>query len=164
MVRLRAAADNDCRLLWEWLNDPAVRAVAFESGTVPWEGHVAWFRRKIADPHCQMYVVLDEQDDPVGQVRFDIDPDRLAAVVTISVARERRRRGVGQEALRLACARLFADTETGQVVAYIRPHNLASLRMFEKAGFVRAGTERVKRHEAVRMTLGRPFPGARAGS
>ena len=34
-LHLRPAERKDCRLLWEWANDPATRAAAFSTGTIP---------------------------------------------------------------------------------------------------------------------------------
>lgn len=156
MLMIRSVTDGDCRLLWEWVNDPDVRASSFESDPIPWETHVTWFRGKRGDPHCHIYILLDQDDHPIGQVRFDIQSDSSAEVViNIGIARHQRRRGYGVEALRLACEHFFEAASMQPIVAYIKPHNLASIRAFEKAGFVDDGRRWIKGHEAVRMILRR---------
>jgi UDP-2,4-diacetamido-2,4,6-trideoxy-beta-L-altropyranose hydrolase len=154
VLKIRSETDDDCRLLWEWANDPGVRSAAFSSDPVAWEEHVAWFRSKRADPRCRLYILSDQVDRPVGQVRLDLQDDG-SAVVTISIAPEHRGRGYGAEALRLACERFFATAEAERAVAYVKPDNLASLRAFDKAGFTRQGTRRIKGHDAVLMILQR---------
>ena len=153
MLRIRPVNDRDVGRLWEWVNDPIARASAFRSDPIPWDEHLAWFERKSADARCRMYI-LEADGEPAGQVRFDIDTVGRAEV-DISIAAEYRGRGYGAEALRLASTRLFLDTGSTQVVAHIRSDNGASVRSFEKAGFVAAGRSRVAGSDAFRMTLTR---------
>lgn len=154
-VRLRPVYEDDCKLLWEWANDPDVRASAFETDSIRWEEHLAWFSRKRADPSCQMFIVVDSNDFPVGQVRFDIQPNGTAEV-DISIAREQRERGYGAEALQLACARLFRTASVKRIISHIKPENMASIRAFEKVGFVGRGRETIKGGEAISLRLERP--------
>ncbi|MEK7218316.1 MAG: UDP-2,4-diacetamido-2,4,6-trideoxy-beta-L-altropyranose hydrolase, partial [Patescibacteria group bacterium] len=46
-LRLRPATVGDGRTLWEWANDPTVRASAFSSDPIPWEEHMQWFGKKL---------------------------------------------------------------------------------------------------------------------
>lgn len=154
MLKIRAVVEHDLKLLWEWVNDPVVRASAFHSDPIPWETHVAWFRRKRACPDCHMYLIADPDDRPIGQVRFDIQTDRCADV-DISIARDQRGRGYGAEALRLACTRLFDATSVKRVVARVKGENAASLRAFETAGFRPCGREVIHGVEAATMSLDR---------
>lgn len=143
--------EGDCELLWEWANDPQVRESSFSPDPIPWEDHVAWFRRKRADPRCHMYIVTDEGGRPVGQVRFDLRADHNAEV-DISIAEAERGRGYAVAALRLGCERV-REAGGRTIVAYIKEENTASLRAFSGAGFAFEGLGREKRHPAVRMTL-----------
>lgn len=154
MPKIRSETDDDCRLLWQWANDADVRNSSFGSTPIPWEEHVAWFRRKRGDPNCHMYVLSDRNGHPFGQVRFDIRDDG-SAEVHISIERDQRGRGLGAEALRLACTRFFTAADVQQIVAHIKPENVPSIRAFEKAGFVHQGMKRVKGHKAVHMSMWR---------
>jgi RimJ/RimL family protein N-acetyltransferase len=156
ILRIRPADDEDCALLWEWANEANVRAAAFQSDPIPWEEHLAWFRRKREDPNCLLYILSDQRGDPIGQVRFDVGEDRRAEV-DISIARSQRGRGYGTAALCLACDQLFRTDKAREAVAYIKPQNTPSIQAFESAGFAREGTGRAMGHEAVRMTR-RPVP------
>lgn len=153
MLRIRPVSDQDVHLLWKWVNEPDTRASAFRSDPIPWEEHRAWFGRKYGDAQCRMYI-LEADGLPAGQVRFEVDPEGRAEV-DISIAAECRSRGYGAEALRLAAARFFADTDCTDLVAHIKPGNAASVRAFEKAGFAADGAGHGTEHDAVRMTLTR---------
>lgn len=153
-MTVREVTDADCRLLWEWVNDPAVRTSAFRSAPVPWDEHVSWFAARRRDPRCHMYVLEDEHDAPVGQVRFDVGVDGVAEI-DLSIAAAARGRGYATQGLRLACARVTARGDTTGIRALVKPGNVASLRAFERAGFVVAGAARVGGQEAVVLTIGR---------
>ena len=152
-LRLRPATPDDCRRLWEWANDPLVRAAAFNSALIPWEDHVAWFRRKLSDAGCAIYLVEDESGRPVGQVRFDRGAGGMEA--DLSIAPSHRGQGYGAQALRAACERLASADDAAEVIAYIKPDNQASLRTFTRAGFLSRGAARVKGHEALMMVWSR---------
>lgn len=151
-VQLRAVEDRDCELLWEWANDAAVRASAFSGKPISWDAHTTWFRRKQADAACVMYLVLDADGCPVGQVRFDLKSEDCAEV-DVSITRASRRRGCGTAALRLACRRLGKELPIRRVVAIVKSENTASLRAFKRAGFVQ--TEQRQRSGARAVVLER---------
>jgi UDP-2,4-diacetamido-2,4,6-trideoxy-beta-L-altropyranose hydrolase len=150
-LKLRRATDADRRLLWEWANDRAVRAGAFHQQAIEWADHVRWFAARVASPNCAIYVVTDEHDVPVAQVRFDVD-DTGVASVDISVTAERRGTGIGSRALQSA-VRAFREHSRARIQALIRPENQVSLRAFAAAGFVSHGVTEVAGIKAVRMEL-----------
>ena len=153
MLSVRPVADEDCRLLWEWVNDPGVREAAFQSHLIPWEEHEAWFHKKCGDSRCVMYIVMDQAQHPVGQVRFETQEDGSTAEISISMTSEYRGRGYGTEAVRIACAAFARATGIKQGLAYIKPWNIASVRTFEKTGFTSLGRRQVRGYEAVCMSL-----------
>lgn len=153
MLRVRPLTDDDCRLLWAWVNDPGVRAASFQSQPIPWEEHVAWFHAKRADPQRAMFIVLDDAQRPIGQVRFEPEDADGGAEVIISIAGDHRGRGLGTEALRAACEAYRPLGLARRVMAYIKPENVASIRIFEKAGFAPRGRTQFRGHEAVCLSL-----------
>jgi UDP-2,4-diacetamido-2,4,6-trideoxy-beta-L-altropyranose hydrolase len=146
-LTLRRAMPEDTRLLWEWVNDPAVRASAFSTDPVLWEGHQGWFSRRLADKDCVIFVGLDAGGVPIGQVRFEGAAE--TATVDVSVASDQRGKGYAPRLLRLAVATLFDDPRWQTVQAWIKPENLASRQSFERAGFHCQGEESVHGHPAI---------------
>jgi len=149
-LKLRPATFEDCRLLWEWANEPAVRAVSFSTELIAWEDHVSWFRQKLADPHCLLYVVIDSKGIPVGQVRLDFN-SKGNAEVDISITSSERKKGYACATLRLACQRVSGETSVNKVRAHIKEDNVASIVAFSKAGFITRGMHDFKGHKAVEM-------------
>ncbi len=151
-IMIRLANADDCRLFWEWANDPVVRAESFSSRSIPWQEHLNWFRSRLNAPDVRLYVACDvETNTPVGQVRFeDIG---VTATVGISIDKDYRHQGYGVVALKKACLTLFASTNVTEIRAYIKPDNAPSIRTFRDAGFIMKGLIHVRRHKALLMTL-----------
>jgi UDP-2,4-diacetamido-2,4,6-trideoxy-beta-L-altropyranose hydrolase len=150
-LRLRRVAENDCRQLWEWANDPEIRPVSFDTEPIPWTRHVEWFNSKLCDPDAVLYLVVDAQETPAGQVRFQINDVRAA--VSISLARPFRGKGLGTRILAMATEELFQASAVRQIDAYVKPNNLQSLRLFARAGYANKGIEIMSGHPAVHFIL-----------
>ena len=151
--RVDPATTDDARRLWEWSNDPDVRAGSFSTEPIPWETHVTWLKKRLCDPTCRIYIVCDCSGQGLGQVRFEING--RTATISIGLALAARGRGYGSQLVWMACARLFDNTDVDRVEALIRLDNAGSIRVFEKAEFVSVGETEVKQQPARRFTLER---------
>ena len=143
MLRLRPVREDDCKLLWEWVNDPGVRASAFTSDPIPWEEHVKWFKYKLQDPNCYIFIVFDEQDTSIGQARFD-SLENGQAKIDVSIDKQKRELGYGSLIINMAVKELLSLTSIRSVHAFIKPQNKNSISAFKKAQFNKYGIETVK--------------------
>jgi UDP-2,4-diacetamido-2,4,6-trideoxy-beta-L-altropyranose hydrolase len=151
--KLRRATEGDCRLLWEWANEPGVRASAFSQQAIGWEEHVAWFTSRMADPTCTIFIAEDEHGSPLGQVRFNVKPNGTAEI-DVSVASEFRGMGYGSRLIQCAIDQYFASGHrVSGLRALIRGENGASARAFEKAGFERMANIEIHGTSAVQYCL-----------
>lgn len=139
MLTLRSAAREDSRRYWEWANEPAVRAASFKESAIGWDEHERWFARCLRDSACRLYVVIDDQLGPVGQVRLE-RRSPAEVEVDISIGAEHRGRHLGVEALTLVCSEAWAWAQP-MISARVKAGNAASIRMFDRAGFRRVGEE-----------------------
>jgi UDP-2,4-diacetamido-2,4,6-trideoxy-beta-L-altropyranose hydrolase len=151
MLTLRKVREDDCDLLWQWANDPDVRAVSFSSQPIPWERHVKWFKAKVMDPTCVLFIATHSNGAPVGQVRYDIDGKQ--ATVSVSIDRNFRGKGYGSAILGLSAQEVFASLEVSAIHAYVKRDNEASIWAFEQAEYTEMGTTSVHGHDAVHFTL-----------
>ena len=142
-LRLRPVREADCKLLWEWVNDPEVRASAFSSNPIPWQDHVQWFKHKLQDSNCYIFIAHDERDTPIGQIRFDTLENKQAKI-DVSVDKGKRRLGYGSLIINMSIKELFRLTSIRTVHAFIKPHNRNSARAFKKAQFKKYGIETVR--------------------
>ena len=140
-LRLRSVQENDCRLLWEWANDPQVRRAAFSSDPIAWEQHEAWFASKMRDPDCRILVAEDAEGGAVGQFRVDWRSDQDGDI-DVSVSSECRGAGYGAALIDLGASSVFAE-KGERLHAFVKVENLPSRRAFEQAGFANLGEESV---------------------
>ena len=150
-LRIRPATMGDCKLLWEWANDPRVRESAFHSDTIPWEDHVSWFHAKLKDRSCRIFIALNHSDQPIGQIRFE----RIGtsdADIDISIGNRFRGYGYASQLIELASQQIFAEWQVRSLHAYVKPENASSRRVFETSGFGCSETLLVKGQNAVHYT------------
>ena len=152
-IRIRPVRATDCRMVWEWANDPEARAVSFSTTPISWESHEPWFQARLKDPLYRFYIALDADDVPVGQVRFSLQGEE--ATISVSVGKGYRSQGYGPILIHLGCDQVFAETSVKLVHAYIKPDNPPSLKVFLKAGFTQAGPVMVHGQTALDCQLRR---------
>lgn len=150
-IHLRAITKEDSGLLFAWANDPHVRAASLSQGPISRETHEAWFQKKIDDPACHIFIGMNEEEMPVGQIRCDIE-DGIAEV-DVHTAPDHWGKGYGTLMIRGIVQKLFAETEVKEVHAFIKPENEASMRAFIKAGFLEKGRMEKKGSTVLRFVL-----------
>ena len=133
MLYIRNATKADLDLLFKWANDPIVRMNSFKTEPIPYENHVSWFNRIIADPSVLQYVLM-EDDTPVGQIRLSIDGKE--AEIGYSIANEFRGKGYGHIILQLVADEVKNyHPEIDKLVAKVKPNNTASNKLFKSEGY-----------------------------
>lgn len=135
ILRIRAALSSDARLLWEWRNEPLVRANSFTSEFVPWEVHQDWYARKLSSSETRIYILEDDQGNALGQIRFERQ-DRKVARIHLSVIPAVRGRGYGRALLSRTLPLARAELNVEQFEALVKVGNDPSLRLFQSAGFI----------------------------
>ncbi len=150
-LELRRVELGDCRLLWQWANDPNVRAASFSTDAIGWDEHVAWLSNRLADADSRMLIAL-EDGSPIGQIRLDRIDDQEAEI-DISVAPECRGRGYASRMLERTAWDVFRERSFFRLHGFIRPENQVSARAFEKAGFRRVGEATMRGHQAFHYLL-----------
>lgn len=130
-IEIREAIINDAEILFDWANDPETRQNSFTSKVIDWNDHIVWFKEKLINPHVIIYI-LHLNEKPIGVVRFEINE---TTIIGINVAPSHRGLGLGSKILNVACNRYW-ENNTSVILAYIKKGNIASRRIFEKAGFI----------------------------
>ena len=156
MIRIRKASAADCRRIWQWSSDPAVRAESFISDPIPYQDHVEWFKKKISDPDCYLFIAENGDNQPIGQIRFELAGHN--ATVSVSLDQKHRHKGYGSKIIALASQNIFATTPTNMIHAYIKLSNTVSTSAFKKAGFIFSKTLQMKGQDAVHLILDKEEP------
>lgn len=149
-LHIRPAQENDSRLLWEWANEPQVRAASFSSAPIPWATHVAWFADKLRQDKCHMFIAEDDVGRPIGQIRFDTRSDGDSEI-DVSIAKAWRGRGLAVPLIRQAARLVLNGGGHARLHAFVKPENVASVQAFEKGGFKRVGIDQVQGHAAIHL-------------
>jgi RimJ/RimL family protein N-acetyltransferase len=132
-LHIRRVREDDCRRIWEWANDATARTVSFSRDAIPWDRHVEWFAARLRDPGCEFFIALTGQQEPIGQVRFDVSGSE--AVISVSLAPGFRGKGYGAMVIRKASGELLDRGRVDAIHAYMQPTNEASRRAFARAGY-----------------------------
>lgn len=132
-LRLRPATQADAQLLFDWANEPEVRAQSFQEAPIAWETHCAWLAGVLADPGARLYIML-EDTEPVGQVRLQQQPSG-AWRISYSIERSHRGQGYGKAILALLENKLCEERSDLILEGEVKLGNIASQMVFESLGY-----------------------------
>jgi len=130
----RPAQQQDMKLLFHWVNEPAVRAMSFHSDPITWECHVSWFQHVMESPMSSLFVAMDTSGTAVGQIRLDAVEDHVEVSYSVDVGH----RGKGYGTLLLRQAAWLSEglyPHMNQLVARVKPENKASIQAMLKSGY-----------------------------
>lgn len=134
ILSLQRVKHKDAQILYDWQCHENTRRFSRNSTIPSWEEHLAWLEKRLADP-LALFNLVTCDDIPAGVLRLDplSQPSVATEIfeVSILVAPNYYRRGIGAAALRLA-RRLVPDAE---IRATVLPENHASHRLFQRAGY-----------------------------
>jgi len=127
------------------LNDYETRKTMSELGTELVDGNgghriatqmasMLFSFRDLTDPNTTLWIVEDRSQKPVGQIRFD-HRDANTGVISVILDQAVRGRGLGKHLITIGCQTFFDTTTAQEVIAQIKPGNVASERAFRGAGF-----------------------------
>ena len=131
LMKIREATDSDTKLIFNWSNDPLVRAQSFYSNTIEFESHENWFKEKLQNNNS-LLLINKFGENNIGLVRFELENNKC----TVGILIDEQFRGKGFSSLMLinSCTYYFNRFLT-PIFAHIKESNTASIRSFQKAGF-----------------------------
>lgn len=133
---IRKATLDDTEKTYSWASDPRVRKYSFSQDEIPFENHVNWFGRKLADSNC-IYFIAELDSESVGSIRFDNNNGEF--VISYLVDPALHGKGLGLLLLKKGVKELLS-TETGAVrsiTGSVMKENIGSINIFQKLGFNR---------------------------
>ncbi len=138
-LRQRRATFADAPLLYRWANDPDTRRASFHQRQIYWSQHLRWLSQVLKAPNIHLYIVLKGKQ-PVATYRLEVR--KKTAVINLSVAPQSRGQGIGGELMNLIIV-TAAKLGVTKLMGEVKIENQASLRLFQKTGFIiaRHGTK-----------------------
>lgn len=146
-IILRALEPTDLDFLYQVENDESVWEVS--NTTTPYSRFI--LKQYLENSHKDIYEVKQlrlvickvNNNETIGCIDFfDYEPKhkRVGVGVLISTDKEKQK-GYASEALQLLCSYAFTYLDMHQVYANIPEDNYASIKLFEKIGFIKSGTK-----------------------
>jgi RimJ/RimL family protein N-acetyltransferase len=121
----------DADLLFDWQSAPETRKYARNQAAPKYDEHLHWLSKQLADTNQYLFLMM-ERREAVGYVRLaPIDYPQRGFEISIYTAPEHYGKGYAINALTLV-ERGFPDLS---LLAYISEHNLASQKLFRRAGY-----------------------------
>ena len=132
-VTLRFAEEEDCREVYDWRNDSRVRAISFSSEEIPYEDHEQWFKKMIRDPNRILFIIMNEEFQTIGDIRFDKKGNY--SLINIVIGWDFVGKGYGTSALAKASKTYLDNFSVDYIVAEIKKDNIPSIKSFSNAGY-----------------------------
>ena len=151
LFKIKLANKSDIEDIFKLSNDSIVRENSFNSEFISWEEHVKWFNNKINNEECIYYVVKGNKNEFIGQVRFDRIENSKNYVVAISINKQFRGIGIGNEILRQTSCKLNYDFDVKNIYAYIKEENQSSVKCFLNAGYKVIGKKEIDNFPSYKM-------------
>lgn len=146
-IKLRPLEPEDIELLFEWENNMEVWELS--NTQAPFSRFI--LKQYIENSFRDIYeskqlrlIIEDLTGDAVGAIDlFDFEPYHQRAGVGILIHdKDQRQKGYASDALLLLCKYAVANLGLHQLYANIAEDNQASIRLFEKNGFVQCGIKK----------------------
>lgn len=151
-IALRPVKKDDIRDLWLWRNHPETRKWSFCSDEIPFEQHERWFAAYLADAMHTILIAEDERGEKVGQARFEKKGNTASVSVNLNPAFFGK--GYGSALISKATKSFLEESkDISTVAAEVIEGNIASLRAFQKAGYLIAKEGTVKGDKKVTLLV-----------
>lgn len=144
-LAMRRAAPGDVDLVYSWANEPEARSNSIHTDLIPYETHVNWYREKMRSGKDH-YFILEYHGIPIGQIRFDFQQRISAFMISFSIDKNFRGKGLGKMIVQMGLDSIKSPPpfSAAKIIAYVKKGNHPSYRIFEQLGFSRITEESIK--------------------
>jgi perosamine synthetase len=149
-LRLRPCSSVDTELLFGWRNDPFIVARGSLGRAVSWDEHHRWVQQTLEQPEQRRLFIIEHEDQPIGQVRFDRHDERTC-LISVYVLPPQIGRGLGTQAIVLGCRAIFGAWAVDEIIAQVRQDNPAGRASFLKTDFAPRPSTLPDHDELVRL-------------
>ncbi len=132
---IRDAYITDAELMYEWQSDPLTRKYSHNTEMPVFTEHKKWLAMKLSDVRCSIYMI-EFKGQAAGVVRLDQVSVSGCGIpcllISIYLSPSHYQRGLGNLALKWV-SYVYRNCD---IKAEIHSENIASLKLFSKAGFI----------------------------
>lgn len=131
---LRPVTNADARRLFDWRNQPKIRAVSLHTAPLIWEAHEAWLHKTLMHKRAELWIYQEGGRD-LGHVNLARTQEEGAWRWGFYIGAEGAPRGAGRRMLARALETAFSKADVGAIVADVRADNHASVALHRHFGF-----------------------------
>lgn len=132
---LRNITYEDMTAVFDLSNEDYVRKHSINQSKIEWFDHQNWFQQMIQSKDHVFYVVTDDSDQFLGQIRYQLEG--ASATVSISLSRALAGKGMSGKLMSESIIKLKREKkEITEIVAYVSEDNLPSKKLFERLHFI----------------------------
>jgi len=122
---------DDCLLLYSWVNnEDSIKNKLTTSKKVLLNEHTKWFKNRIDDPNTFIWIIKDNFNNKIGQIRFQMSQDGFYDI-DIYIIKTARRSGIASKAIKMA----QVQANVYPLRAIIKKYNHKSYAYFISNGF-----------------------------
>ena len=137
-VWISPATFSDMDWLFVCRNQPELYRHGFTPREVSWREHSEWFAECLDSPNSYRIFIIMLAKTQAGMVRLEKTPFDEAEI-SIYVLPSEQGSGIGSKAIEIASKWALNEWGALGVSAFVGHENAASLRAFEKAGYIKDG-------------------------
>ncbi|MDR3491456.1 MAG: GNAT family N-acetyltransferase [Gammaproteobacteria bacterium] len=132
-ITLRPAVSLDAEIVFEWRNAPETRRYSFDPSPLNKLDHIKWFEQSLK-MHNRYLLIAEQCGNPVGVLRYDLVSSQ--AEISIYVSPALSGKGLGTKILLAGTDWIKLNLPEIKILrGKVLANNIASARVFDKAGF-----------------------------
>ncbi|MGM0509042.1 MAG: UDP-2,4-diacetamido-2,4,6-trideoxy-beta-L-altropyranose hydrolase [Fusobacteriota bacterium] len=133
--KLRDVKKDDIKNIFKLSNKDYVRKYSINKNKISWENHQNWFEGILEDPNIIFYIIENDNEDFLGQIRFKLEKNK--AEISLSFTEKLKGKGLSTFLLKRALDKLKSEKkEVNKIIAFIDIKNKASKKLFENSDFI----------------------------
>lgn len=124
-------------LLFNWRNDKDTRNASINTDPISFNSHQKWYESILANEQSFILIGYVSNGEAIGMCRFTFSETSGESEVSINLNPSFRGKGLSSSLLKQALNLYSLEVSRPKsIIAVIKAKNLASIRIFEKAGFI----------------------------
>lgn len=132
-INIRKAEVKDTVDVFNLSNLNSTRKYSINRNNILWEDHINWYDEVLKNEKIALYILADEKNMFLGQVRYNIDIS--SAEISISIVEELKGKGYSLDILLKSQELIKKEKHINRIKAVINNKNYPSIKLFEKAGY-----------------------------
>ena len=153
MITLRDLSIDDAQMIFIWRNTEEIIHLSTSRKKVTLDEHLQWIKESIDNSNRHL-LIIEYQNIPVGQVRFDRTFKTLErATISMYLLPDYQNKNIGSMAIKQACTKIFNQwKDLNEIYAFVRDTNERSQKFFIKNNFYADDEYTITNHQTYQFS------------